>query len=260
MSVLDDIIVGVREDLESRRMPTAKLEELVAQAPPPLPVLESFRQPHLSVIAEVKRSSPSKGHLAEIPEPAALGAAYEAGGAAAISVLTERRRFNGSLADLDAVRARVGIPVLRKEFMVEEYQFLEARAHGADLVLLIVAALDDATLRRFLELSGELGMTCLVETHTAEEVARALDAGAELIGINNRNLKTLDVNLATFAPLAAQIGSDALVVAESGIAGTADAERLAREGADVVLVGEALVKHGDPTGAVAEMNAIRVGL
>lgn len=256
MSVLDDIIVGVKEDLERRRLPLAELEALVGQAPPSLPVLPSLREPHVSVIAEVKRSSPSKGHLAEIPEPAELAAAYAAGGAAAISVLTEQRRFNGSLADLDAVRARVATPLLRKEFMVDEYQFLEARAHGADLVLLIVAALDDATLRRFHHLAGELGMTCLVETHTADEVARALDLGAELIGINNRNLKSLDVDLATFAPLAAQIDGRALVVAESGIAGTADVERLAGEGADVVLVGEALVKHGDPTGAVAQMSAV----
>lgn len=260
MSVLDDIIAGVREDLEARRLPSAALEALVAAAPPALPVVDRLREPHLSVIAEVKRSSPSKGHLAEIPAPADLAAEYEAGGAAAISVLTEQRRFKGSLADLDAVRERVAIPVLRKEFMVEEYQFLEARAHGADLVLLIVAALDDVTLRRFLALTTELGMTALVETHTADEVRRALDLGAEVIGINNRNLKTLEVNLDTFAPLADLIGSDALVVAESGIGSAADAERLVGEGADVVLVGESLVRHGDPRTAVAQMNAIDLQL
>lgn len=260
MSVLDDIIAGVRADLDARRIPTADLEARVAAAPPALPVLGRLREPHLSVIAEVKRSSPSKGHLADIPAPADLAAEYEAGGAAAISVLTEQRRFGGSLADLDAVRDRVAIPVLRKEFMVEEYQFLEARAHGADLVLLIVAALDDATLRRFHDLTRELGMTALVETHTADEVRRALDLGAEVIGINNRNLKTLEVDLATFAPLAELIGSDALVVAESGIGSTADAERLVGEGADVVLVGESLVRHGDPRTAVAQMSAIEVQL
>lgn len=258
MSVLDDIIVGVRDDLERRRarVGLAELEAAIELAPPASPVLDRFREPHLSVIAEIKRSSPSKGHLAEIAEPRQLAAAYEEGGAAAISVLTEQRRFNGSLEDLRAVRNQVSIPVLRKEFMVDEYQFFEARAYGADLILLIVAALDDATLARFHALASQLGMTCLVETHTPDEIARALDLGAELIGINNRNLKTLQVDLATFAPLAAQIGSQAIVVAESGISGVADARRLASEGADVVLVGEALVKHGNPQQAVAELTGV----
>jgi indole-3-glycerol phosphate synthase len=212
-----------------------------------------FRAPELAVIAEVKRKSPSKGHLAEIADPAELAASYAAGGAVAISVLTEARRFNGTLADLDAVRARVAVPVLRKDFMVDEYQFFEARAHGADLVLLIVAALDDADLARFLGLAADLGMTALVETHTADEVDRALAAGAELIGVNNRNLKTLDVDLDTYATLADRIGGEAVKVAESGILGPDDVARVA--GADVILVGEALVRHGDPTRAIADLMA-----
>lgn len=254
-TVLDSIIAGVRADLEERKAtkPMFFMEREAVAAPPAISPMEKFRAPGLAVIAEVKRRSPSKGDLAEIADPASLAADYAAGGAAAISVLTERHRFNGTLADLDAVRAKVDIPVLRKDFMVDEYQFFEARAHGADIVLLIVAALDDSELSRFLHLAGELGLTALVETHTADEVDRALAVGAELIGVNNRNLKTLDVDLATFGGLADRIGSQAVKVAESGILSPADAARVASEGADVVLVGEALVKHGSPTEAVAEL-------
>ena len=255
VGVLDDIILGVRDDLAEReaRRPLDDLVDAVAGLPPTRDPLPRFRAPELAVIAEVKRRSPSKGHLAEIADPAELAASYAAGGAAAISVLTEARRFNGTLADLDAVRARVDVPVLRKDFMVDEYQFFEARAHGADLVLLIVAALDDADLARFLALAADLGMTALVETHTTEEVDRALAAGAELIGVNNRNLKTLDVDLDTYATLADRIGDGAVKVAESGILGPEDVERVA--GADVILVGEALVKHGDPRTAIGGFSA-----
>lgn len=260
MSVLDDIVVGVRADLAARRaaVPFAEIEAAALRAPAALEVMPAFREPGLAVIAEVKRKSPSKGELADISDPAALAAQYADGGAAAISVLTEQRRFNGTLADLDAVRARVDVPVLRKDFMVEEYQFFEARAHGADMVLLIVASLTDAELARFQHLALELGMTPLVETHTADEVDRALAAGAELIGVNNRNLKTLDVDLATFGGLADRIGDAAVKVAESGIFTTEDAARVASEGADVILVGEALVRHGDPRAAVTAMaGAVR---
>ncbi|MDO5735103.1 MAG: indole-3-glycerol phosphate synthase TrpC [Propionibacteriaceae bacterium] len=253
MTVLDDIVVGVREDLAIRMASTtlADVEAAALRAPAAIDVMPSFRAPGLAVIAEVKRKSPSKGDLAEIADPASLAAEYAAGGASAISVLTEKRRFNGTLADLDAVRARVRVPVLRKDFMVEEYQFFEARAHGADMVLLIVASLTDAQLSSFHSLALELGMTPLVETHTIEEVDRALAIGAELIGVNNRNLKTLHVDLATFGGLAGRIGDAAVKVAESGILTPADAARVADEGADVILVGEALVRHGDPRSAVA---------
>ncbi len=257
MSVLDEIIDGVRLDLE-RRKADRSLDQVIAAAGAAAPALDPmprFRAPELAVISEVKRKSPSKGHLAEIADPAELAASYAAGGAAAISVLTEERRFNGTLADLDAVRAAVDVPVLRKDFMVDDYQFYEARAHGADLVLLIVAALDDDELARFLGLTAELGMTALVETHTAEEVDRALTVGAELIGVNNRNLKTLEVDLGTFGPLAERIGGRAVKVAESGILSTDDVARVAGEGADVILVGEALVKHGDPRSAIGDFMA-----
>lgn len=259
-SVLDDIIAGVREDLEARRalLPLEALKQAALAAAPArdaLAALTPSKQRPFAVISEVKRRSPSKGDLAQIPEPALLATAYAEGGAAAISVLTEERRFGGSLADFDAVRAAVDTPLLRKDFTVDEYQIFEARAHGADLVLLIVAALDDATLRSFLQLTEELGMTALVETHTEEEIERAAAAGARLVGVNVRNLKTLDVDNATFARLAHLLPSGAVAVAESGVAGVDDVEDYARAGADAVLVGEALVKGSDPRAAVAQFTA-----
>ncbi|MDO5081908.1 MAG: indole-3-glycerol phosphate synthase TrpC [Arachnia propionica] len=257
MSVLDQIIEGVREDLAVRQSahPLAEVEAAARAASPARPVQLTGEM--LGVIAEVKRRSPSKGDLATIPDPASLAAAYETGGAAAISVLTEQRRFSGSLADLDAVRASVAAPLLRKDFMVEPYQFFEARAHGADLVLLIVAALDDAQLADFLSLSEELGMTALVETHTEQEVERAVAVGAEVIGVNNRNLKTLEVDLAQFGRLASLIPDTCTKVAESGIFTVDDARRVRDEGADAILVGEALVTHGDPMTAVTGFSSLR---
>ncbi|GER23474.1 hypothetical protein NCCP1664_19700 [Zafaria cholistanensis] len=168
------------------------------------------------------------------------------GGAAVISVLTEQRRFGGSLADFDAVRAAVDIPLLRKDFTVDAYQIWEARAHGADLVLLIVAALDDATLASFLALTRELGMEALVETHTEEEVDRAVAAGARIIGVNVRNLKTLEVDRGNFARLAGRIPEAAVIIAESGVRDVRDVAEYGSHGADAILVGEALVKDNDP--------------
>ncbi|MCC3270380.1 indole-3-glycerol phosphate synthase TrpC [Arthrobacter gengyunqii] len=259
MSVLDDIIAGVAEDLDARRQ-AVPLEQMRERAHAAAPALDAFAalggndnpRGELRVIAEVKRSSPSKGALAEITDPAALAASYEDGGAAVISVLTEQRRFGGSLADFDAVRAAVRIPLLRKDFTVDEYQIWEARAHGADLVLLIVAALDDAQLKDFLALTHELGMNALVETHTAQEVERAVAVGARIVGVNVRNLKTLDVDRTVFAPLAGSIPAAALVIAESGVRDTADVEQYAADGANAVLVGEALVRHDDPAATIAD--------
>ena len=258
MTVLDDIITGVREDLVARQTERS-LIDLMEQArtvAPAQEIVSRLREPGLSVIAEVKRRSPSKGHLAEIADPAALAEKYLAGGATAVSVLTEQRRFSGSLADLDAVRERVPAPLLRKDFMVESYQFYEARAHGADLVLMIVAALSDAELRAFMNLTDALGMTALVETHTEEEVDRAVEAGASIIGVNNRNLKTLDVDITQFGRLAARIPDDRIKVAESGILSVDDARRVRDEGAEAILVGEALVRHGEPQAAVATFREI----
>jgi indole-3-glycerol phosphate synthase len=258
MSVLDEIVAGVREDLADRRraVPDAALHDLVASAAPTVDPLPAFRGPGLSVIAEVKRRSPSKGHLADIPDPAVLARAYADGGADAISVLTEERRFGGSLDDLRAVRGAVATPLLRKDFVVSDYQLLEARAAGADLVLLIVAALDDATLRDLHRAAVDLGLTPLVETHDEAEVERALALGAGLVGINARNLRTLDVDPDTFGRLVRLLPGTVVKVAESGIGGPDDARRYAAEGADVVLVGEALVRDGDPTAAVRALRAI----
>ena len=258
MTVLDEIITGVREDLAVRQadQPFEKLLELAREVQPARPVVPALRAPGLAVMAEVKRRSPSKGDLAEIMDPAALAVDYAAGGAAAISVLTEQRRFNGSLTDLDAVREAVETPLLRKDFMVHPYQFYEARVHGADLVLLIAAALSDVELRAFLDLTDALGMTALVETHTEEEVERAVSAGVEVIGINNRDLKTLEVDLDRFGKLVSLIPDDRVKVAESGILSLDDARRVRQEGADAILVGEALVRHGDPRAAVEEFASI----
>jgi indole-3-glycerol phosphate synthase len=192
-SALDEILVGVRADLADResRVPFDRIKELAAQAPPALDAWAALRAPGVGVIAEVKRASPSRGAIADIPDPAAQASDYAAGGARCISVLTERHRFGGSLADLDAVRAAVEVPVLRKDFIVTTYQVHEARAHGADLVLLIVAALEQNVLVGLLERVESLGMTALVEVHTEQEADRALEAGARVIGVNARDLKTI---------------------------------------------------------------------
>lgn len=254
-TVLDDIIVGVRQDMDERKaqVPLEEMKEKAAHAPAALDALAALRgasEDTLEVISEVKRSSPSKGALSDIPDPADLAAAYEAGGAAAISVLTEQRRFKGSLADLKAVRERVSIPVLRKDFTVDEYQIYEARAYGADLVLLIVAALDDETLQRFLDLTHELGMNALVETHTLEEIERAQAVGARIVGVNVRNLKTLEVDKSNFEKLAQLLPEDAVTIAESGVLSAQDVADYASHGAQAILVGEALVKSGEPTETV----------
>jgi indole-3-glycerol phosphate synthase len=257
MTVLDEIIDGVRADLAERQQHVS-IEQLRAaadQAPLALDPLPALRRPGVGVIAEVKRRSPSKGELADIPDPAVLASAYEAGGASVISVLTERRRFGGTLDDLRAVRAAVGIPVLRKDFIVTEYQLWEARAAGADLVLLIVAALDQPLLETFHQLALDLGMTPLVEVHDKDEVKRAVAAGATLVGVNARNLKTLEVDRETFPRVAAALPEGVVKVAESGIRGPDDVEMLVRSGADAVLVGETLVRGDDPRAAVAGLIA-----
>lgn len=258
MTVLDDIVAGVREDLAAREAatPLGELKERAARRESALQCVARLKLADaVTVIAEVKRSSPSKGALASISDPAALAAEYEKGGAAAISVLTEQRRFNGSLADLDAVRARVDVPVLRKDFVVSPYQVWEARAHGADLVLLIVAALEQTVLESLVERVHSLGMTALVEVHDTEEVARAVDAGARVIGVNARDLRSLEVDRTTFARVAPAIPSDVVKIAESGVRGPHDVMDYARAGADAVLVGEALVTDDAPRQSVADLVA-----
>lgn len=258
MTVLDDIIVGVRQDLAVREgaTPLAQLKEIALKQPGALECLSQLRAPDsVGVIAEVKRSSPSKGNLAEISDPAALAQEYELGGASIISVLTEERRFGGSLADFKAVRAAVDVPLLRKDFIVTPYQIWEARAYGADLVLLIVAALEQTVLESLIERVHSLGMTALVEVHTLDEVERGVAAGAKLMGVNTRNLKDLSVDRETFAKLAPHIPDGIVRVAESGVRGPHDVVDYVRAGADAVLVGEALVIGGNPRSAVADLVA-----
>lgn len=248
VTVLDELVAGAREDAQSRERETSleQLKEMASHAPAALDARRWLkRSDSVPVIAEIKRASPSKGFLGDIDDPAALAKEYAEGGASAISVLTEGRRFLGSLDDLDAVRAAVDIPVLRKDFIVTDYQVWEARAHGADLVLLIVAALDDGELKRLLGLVHELGMTAIVEAHTSEEIDRAVAAGAGVIGINARNLKDLRVDVETYAQLAQRLPEGVIKVAESGIFGSVETERYARAGADAVLVGEGVATAPD---------------
>ena len=254
-TVLDSIIDGVRADVAAceASVGLSEIKERAKSAVPSLDVMAAFREPGIGVIAEVKRASPSRGDLATISDPAELARAYQDGGARIISVLTEQRRFKGSLDDLDAVRAAVSIPVLRKDFIVGPYQIHEARAHGADMLLLIVAALDQPALASMIDRTESLGMTALVEVHTEEEADRALQAGARVIGVNARDLKTLAVDRDCFARIAPGLPSNVIRVAESGVRGTADLLAHAGAGADAVLVGEGLVTSGDPRSAVADL-------
>ena len=253
MTVLNEIIAGVREDLAERRVSLAQIHDMVASASPVRDALLVLSSEGISIIAEVKRSSPSKGALAEISDPAALAKIYQDAGASVVSVLTEKRRFGGSLDDLVAVRNAITIPVLRKDFMVDEYQFYEARAHGADMVLLIVAALSVSQLRDFAALTRVLGMQSLVEVHTEDELVRALEISPQIVGVNSRNLKTLEVDQEVFASLIPQIPNHIICVAESGITTRSDVEFAQKSGANVILVGEALVRGSDPA---ATMRAL----
>ena len=256
--MLDELVGGALADAAVRRErhPLNQVEaEALAQTPPLDALAALIPRDSVHIIAEVKRSSPSKGVLAAIVDPVALALDYQSGGASAVSVLTEGRRFGGSLEDLVAIRHAVRIPVLRKDFIAEPYQLFEARAAGADLALLIVAALDDATLAELFTLTNELGMTALVETHSADEVERALDLGADLIGVNARDLSTFELDQDLFGTLADRIPSGVIRVAESAVKSAADVAHYRRAGADVVLVGEALVTS-DPVATLSEFLAV----
>lgn len=257
MSVLDEILEGVRADLAERQRAVSleTLKEMAASAPAPRDAVAALRAGGVGVIAEVKRSSPSKGALAAIADPAALAGDYEAGGAKVISVLTERRRFGGSIEDLAAVRATVDVAVLRKDFIVTSYQLWEARAYGADMALLIVAALEQDALVSLIERAESIGLAPLVEVHTEDEVHRAVAAGARVIGVNARDLKTLKVDRSVFARLAPLIPKEIVKIAESGVRGPHDLLAYASAGADAVLVGESLVTGRDPRAAVADLVA-----
>ena len=246
--MLAGLTAGAVEDAETRAAtrPLADVERDALAQTPALDALAALAPAaRVKIIAEVKRASPSRGDLASIPDPALQAARYQEGGASAISVLTEERRFKGSLADLEAVKARVALPVLRKDFIATPYQVLEARASGADLVLLIVAALEQPLLTELHALVLDLGMTPLVETHSREELDRASDLGAKLIGVNARNLSTFELDRALFGSLGEPFPADAVKIAESAVLAPADVAHYRAAGADVVLVGEALVTN-DP--------------
>lgn len=251
--VLADLTAGAVADAQRRALtrPLADVER-VALARPAAKDALAFLSPadRVKIIAEVKRASPSRGALAEIPDPALQASLYETGGASAISVLTEERRFGGSLADLEAVTARVSVPVLRKDFIATRYQVLEARAAGADLVLLIVAGLDRDLLQELFAFVVDLGMTPLVETHSADELEVAIDLGAPLIGVNARDLTTLELDRDLFGRLSDRIPATAVKIAESAVLTPDDVAHYRAAGADVVLIGEALVT-GDPIATLA---------
>ncbi|MGP4051927.1 indole-3-glycerol phosphate synthase TrpC [Streptomyces sp. 2A115] len=258
MNALAELVEGARADLAERRrhVSPAEVADRAAHARPVPDCAALLRGADgVTVIAEVKRASPSKGTLAEIADPAALAVEYQAGGAGAISVLTEGRRFSGSIADLDAVRAVAHVPLLRKDFIVDPYQLWEARAHGASLALLIVAALDQAQLTELIATATEIALTPLVEVHDEQEAERAVRAGARVIGINARDLRTLAVDRTTFARVAPVLPDDVVRVAESGVRGPRDVTDYADHGADAVLVGESVVTGRSPRNAVADLVA-----
>ena len=252
--MLDSLVAGALADAAERRatLSLTDVESAALARPAAIDALAALAPAdRVKIIAEVKRSSPSRGALAEIPDPAALARDYERGGASVISVLTEGRKFGGSLADLEAVRSAVSLPVLRKDFVAEPYQVFEARAAGADLVLLIVAALDQPLLAELYALVTDLGMTALVETHSADELGRAVDLGANLVGVNARNLSTFELDQNLFGTLADRIPAGVVKVAESAVKTPADVAHYRAAGADVVLIGEALVT-GDPVATLTE--------
>ena len=258
--MLDELTAGALADAADRRerVSLGEIEKRALTARVPLDAL-SLLSPtdHVRLIAEIKRSSPSKGALSTISDAPALAATYAGAGADAISVLTEGRKFGGSLDDLAAVRDAVSVPLLRKDFIAEEYQLFEARAFGADIVLLIVAALEQTVLARLHTFAHELGLTVLVETHSADEVRRANDIGARLIGVNARNLSTFELDRTLFGAVKPLIDSTAIAVAESAVATVGDVRDYREAGADVVLVGEALVTSGDPAARVREFREVR---
>ena len=252
-NVLTSIIEGVIEDVEKRKVPISQLKEQLANAPKLRNAYAALSKEGIRLIAEIKRSSPSKGDLSAIENPVSLARDYQSGGADLISVLTEERRFKGNIADLIAVRSAVDIPVLRKDFIVTEFQVYESRVLGADLMLLIVAGLSKSQLVDFYQLATELGMDVLVEVHDLAEAEIAVDIGSKIIGVNCRNLKTLEVNDKNFELILPQLPASVLKVAESGISTREQVLSVQELGAKAVLVGETLVKTGNPVHTIKEL-------
>lgn len=254
MGFLTDVVERLQRDLEEHPLDDVALMARVSAMSPAkdLEAALTVGEPP-ALIAEVKRASPSAGMIAEDVNPSVLARGYQAGGAAAVSVLTEPRHFQGSLADLQAVRSSVSIPVLRKDFLIHPSQVIEARASGADAVLLIVAALSDAQLRALLEAAADVGLATLVETHSDEELRRALDSDAKLIGVNARDLETLEVDVAGALARVGRVPDDRISVLESGISTRANVDAALEAGASAILVGEALMRADDPARAVRKL-------
>lgn len=255
MTVLDAIVAHKREELARSRAPLDAVRGQALGAPPPRDFAAALRRGRCALIAEVKAASPSAGVIRRPFDPVELARAYEAGGADALSVLTDRRFFAGDPEHLRGVRAAVRLPVLRKDFILDPYQVYEARALGADAVLLIAAILNDAQLRELSALAEELGMAALVEVHTEEELERALACGARIVGINNRDLRTFQVDLEVTLRLRPRIPDGVLVVSESGIEHGEQVRRLAEAGVHAVLVGTALASAQDPARTLRALRA-----
>ena len=252
-SALSEIIEGVLADVNNRLVPISILEKQLDQAPVLRDAYSALSKKGLSLIAEVKRSSPSKGTLATISNPVELANSYQAGGAEIISILTEERRFKGSISDLVSVRSAVSIPVLRKDFIVTEFQVYESRIIGSDLLLLIVAGLSKSQLKDYFQLATGLGMQVLVEVHDLSEVELALEIDSKIIGVNCRNLKTLEIDKTAFDLILPRLPENVLKVAESGISTRNEVEKIESLGADAILVGETLVKSGNPVHTIKEL-------
>jgi indole-3-glycerol phosphate synthase len=253
-SILDQIFAAKREEVRAQRLRVTPHEIAAAatRAPAPRPFVAALREHTPAIIAEVKRASPSKGDILPGLDPATVARDYAAAGTAAISVLTDRH-FKGSLDDLRGVRAAVDLPLLRKDFIFDPYQLYEARAAGADCILLIAAMLNDGEMRSLAGLARELKMAALIEVHNAEELERANAAGAMLIGINNRDLHSFKTDIATTEALLANFRDEALIVSESGIETAADIRRLHAAGASAFLIGESLLRGGAPRDALAQL-------
>ena len=258
--ILDEIVANKRTEIQHRqqRISIAKFRTRAESVPAPRNFADALVGENVALIAEIKRASPSRGELNAQADPRRLVQTYAAGGAAAISVLTDKEYFGGSLNDLKLVRVAVQAPILRKDFIVDEYQVYESRALQADAILLIVRVLADAQLRDYLALAESLGMSALVEIHDEADLERALAANARVIGINNRNLADFTVDLATTERLAPGIARDKIVVAESGVFTRADVERAARAGARAVLVGEALMRAQNVSEKVKELASVKL--
>ena len=252
-NILTSIIEGVIEDVAKRKIPISQLKEQLENAPKLRNAYAALDNEGMRLIAEIKRSSPSKGDLAAISNPVSLAMDYQSGGADVISVLTEERRFKGNISDLIAVRSEVNLPVLRKDFIVTEYQVYESRILGADLMLLIVAGLSKTELIDFYQLATELGMDVLVEVHDLNEAEIAVDIGSKIIGVNCRNLKTLEINSRSFELILPQLPASVLKVAESGISNREQVIAVQDLGAKAVLIGETLVKTGNPVHTIKEL-------